>query len=154
VADLHRRAQVSQRSNDSYLDALAEVEDDAPTADIFDAVSRPSKYKGRRVRVLRIGDAHDLALLAAISRGEYATSGLRNRDLCTLLYPSSRKLLDLEVRRLSGRVSRLLRMLRAHGILRKLPKSHRYRVTRRGQLLTAALFAVRTASIKQLLAAA
>lgn len=153
VADLHRRAQVSQRSNDSYLEALAEVEDDTPTGDIFDVVSRPTRYRGRRVRALRIGDAQDLALLAAISRGEFATSGLRNRDLRTLLYPTSRKQTDQEVRRLSGRVSRLLRMLRAHGVLRKMPKSHRYCVTPRGRLLTAALFAVRTASIKQLLAA-
>ncbi len=153
VADLHRRAQVSQRSNDSYLDALAEVEDDTPTADIFDAVSRPTRYRGHRVRALRIGDAQDLKLLEAISRGEFATTGLRNRDLRTLLYPASRKQSDMEVRRLSGRVSRLLRMLRAHGILRKVPKSHRYRVTDRGRLLTAALFAVRAATVKQLLAA-
>lgn len=152
VADLHRRAQVSQRANDTYLDALAEVDDDTPTADLFDAVSCPVNYRGHRVRALRIGDAGDLALLKAISRGEFAANGLRNRDLRTILYPTAKKLTDDEVRRLSGRVSRQLRMLRAHGIIRKVPKTHRYQVTDRGRRLTTALFAVRSASIKQLLA--
>ncbi len=154
VADLHRRAQVSQRANDTYLDALAAVSDDTPAAEIFDAVSRPTTYHDRRVRALRIGDADDLALLKAISRGEFATAGFRNRDLRAILYPASSTLSDIEMRRRSARISRRLRMLRAHALIRKIPKSHRYRLTDRGQLLTAALFAVRTATVKQLLAQA
>jgi hypothetical protein len=35
-----------------------------------------------------------------------------------------------------------------------VPKTHRYRLTTRGQLLTAALFAVRRANIQELLAKA
>jgi len=58
---------------------------------------------------------------------------------------------QVDVRRLSGRVSRLLRLLRAHGIIRKIPKTDRYQLTERGRLLTAALRATRDASIKQLL---
>jgi len=54
-------------------------------------------------------------------------------------------------RRLSAKTSRRLRLLRAHGIIRKVPKTHRYRLTARGELLTAALFATRRANIKQLL---
>jgi hypothetical protein len=154
VADLHRRAQVSQRANDTYLDALAAVTDDTPAAEIFDAVSRPTTYRDRRVRALRIGDAQDLALLKAISRGEFTTAGFRNRDLRAILHPAKAPLSDIEVRRLSARISRLLRMLRAHGLIRKIPKSHRYRLTDRGQLLTAALFAARTATIRQLVAKA
>jgi len=154
VADLHRRAQVSQQANAAYLDALACVEDDTALAELFDRVSRPTSYRGRRVRALRIGDSQDLALLQAISRGEFATAGLRNRDLRPLLYPSSKNLSPVQARRLSAKVSRQLRMLRAHAILRKVPKSHRYRLTTKGHLLTAALFAARRASVKQLLACA
>lgn len=150
VADLHRRAQVSQQANDNYLDALAAVEEDTPIEKLFDDVSKPVTYSKRRVRALRLGDPQDIALLEAIARGEFATAGLRNRDLRSLLYPSSNE--PKQVRRLSAKVSRLLRMLRAHGILRKVPKSHRYRLTNKGHLLTAALFAARKASIKKLLA--
>ncbi len=149
VADLHRRAEISQRSNERYLDALAVVDDPTPCARIFDAVCRPVVDDGRRFRAVRVGDPADLALLEVIARGEFVTAGFRNRDLRSLLYPPPPTVLD--ARRLSGRVSRLLRLLRAHGIIRKIHKTHRYQLTHRGRLLTAALRATRDASIKQLL---
>lgn len=149
VADLHRRTALSQRSNARYLDALAVVDDPPPCSRIFDAVSRPVVDAGRRFRAVRLGDPADLALLEAISRGEFVPAGLRNRDLRHLLYPQPKTQVD--ARRLSGRVSRLLRLLRAHGIIRKIPKTHRYQITERGRLLTAAVRATRDANIKQLL---
>jgi hypothetical protein len=151
VADLHRRAQLSQQSNDAYLDALSAVDDTTPCAELFDAVSRPVVHGGRRVRALRLSDRDDIALLEAISHGEFATAGFRNRDIRSLLHPAARNASCREHRRLSANTSRRLRLLRAHGIIRKLPKTHRYRLTLRGQLLTAALFATRTANTNQLL---
>lgn len=149
VADLHRRTTLSQRSNERYLDALAVVDDPTPCSRIFDAVSKPVVDDRRRFRAVRLGDPADLALLEAISRGEFVIAGLRNRDLRHLLYPQPKTPVD--ARRLSGRVSRLLRLLRAHGIIRKIPKTHRYQITEQGRLLTAAVRATRDASIKQLL---
>lgn len=154
VADLYRRAQVSQQANQTYLDALAAVEDTTPLAKLFDQVAKPVTYRNRRVRALRTGDPQDIALLQAISRGEFATAGFRNRDLRPLLYPATRTRSQDEERRLSAKVSRQLRLLRAHGLIRKVQKSHRYQLTAKGQLLTAALFAARKASVKQLLALA
>jgi hypothetical protein len=153
VADLHRRAEVSQRSNDAYLEALAVVDDATPCAELFDTVSRPVKdANGRRVRALRLGDPADIALLQAIARGEHATSGFRNRDIRDLLFPSAANADPAQLRRQSARISRLLRILREHGIIRKISKTHRYRLSSCGQLLVAALFATRSASIKQLIA--
>jgi len=155
VADLHRRAKVvSQRSNDAYLDALATVEDTTPCSQLFDQVSRPVVDRGRRTRAMRLGDREDLALLEAISRGEFATAGFRNRDIRRLLHPASANATPREIRRLAAKTSRRLRLLRAHGIIRKVPKTFRYRLTERGHLLTAALFATRTCNVKELLAKA
>ncbi len=151
VADLHRRAQVSQRANETYLDALAAVDDDAPLADVLDRVSRHTLLNGRRVRSLRVGDPGDLALLRAVSRGEFAIAGFRNRDLRQLLNPTKADASPGDIRRLSARVTRLLRILRAHGIIHKVSKSHRYRLSPAGRLLTAGLFAARSATLKQLL---
>lgn len=145
---------MSQRSNDTYLEALSAVDDTTPCSRLFDAVSRPVRDGDRRFRALRLGDPDDLALLQAISRGEFATAGFRNRDLRRLLYPSVRRSSPEEARTLSARSSRKLRLLRAHGIIKKIPKTHRYRLTERGHLLTAALFATREASVKELLAKA
>lgn len=154
VADLHRLAQLAQRSNDAYLEALAVVDNTTPCSQLFDAVSRPVLDDGRRFRALRLGDPDDLALLQAISRGEFATAGFRNRDLRRLLYSNFRRPSPDELRRLCARISRRLRLIRAHGVIRKIPKTHRYRITERGQVLTAALFAARDANVKQLLSMA
>jgi hypothetical protein len=93
-------------------------------------------------------------LLEAICRGEFAPSGFRNRDIRRLLHPSASTDDPLEQRRLAARTGRLLRLLRAHGVIHKVPKTTRYRLTARGLLLTAALFAARNADIKQLLSKA
>ena len=154
VADLHRRAQLSQRSNKAYLDALSAVEDTTPCAKLFDAVSSPVFENGRRFRALRLNDPADLALLDATSRGEFAPAGFRNRDLRSLLYRLPAQATPRDHRRLSAKVSRQLRLLRAHGAIKRIPKTHRYRLTSRGLLLTAALQATRRANIKDLLKAA
>jgi hypothetical protein len=154
VADLHRRAEVSQRANSAYLDALSAVTDQTPAATLFDAVARRTTYRGRPVRGLRIGDANDLALLKAISRGEFATAGFRNRDLRPLLHPGKPLASVEETRKRSARTSRQLRLLRAHGLIHKIPKSHRYRISPAGQLLTTAIFAARQATVEQLVAKA
>jgi hypothetical protein len=154
VADLHRRAQVSQRSNEHYLDALAAVDDSTPLHRLLDQVSRPTAYRGRRVRALRTGDPADLALLQAVTRGEWATAGFRNRDLRRLLYSPLHTVSPVEARRLRAKVTRQLRLLRAHGLVLKISKTHRYRLTPKGQLLTAALFAARDATLKQLIGTA
>jgi hypothetical protein len=153
VADLHRRAEVSQAANERYLDALSVVDDSTPLSTLLDTVAQPTTWREKRVRALRTGDPGDVALLAAVSRGEFATAGFRNRDIRLLLHPKTATADPAEVRRVAARVGRQLRMLRAHGIIRKVPKSHRYTLTPKGNQLTAALSAARNSTIKQLLAA-
>lgn len=125
VADLHRRAEVSQRSNERYLEALATVEDTTPCSQIFDSVAKPVFKGKRRSRPLRIGDPADVAILQAVARGEFATAGFRNRDLRLLLHPASAKADPDQQRRVSAKVGRQLCLLRAHGLIRKVQKTHR-----------------------------
>jgi len=154
VADLYRRAEVSQRSNRTYFNALAAVRDTTPCSRLFDTVSRPVTDRGRRVRALRLSDPSDVVLLETVARGEFALSGFRNRDIRRHLHPTSARDPKPEQRRLSAKISRQLRILRAHGLIQKIPHTTRYRLTTHGQTLTAALFATRNADITQLLSKA
>jgi hypothetical protein len=151
VADLHRRAELSQRANERYLDALSVVDDTTPLHHLLDHVSHPTLYRGRRVRALRIGAPSDLALLNAVSRGEFATVGFRNRDLRRLLHPTTDAASPADIRRLTAKITRQLRLLRAHGVVQKIAKTHRYKLSPKGSLLTAALFAAREATLTQLI---
>ena len=154
IADLHRRAQVSQAANQRYLDALANVDDDTTLADLFDSVAKPTTWHGRRVRAIHIGAKEDVQLLGVVARGEFATNGFRNRDLRRCLEPASINASKAEQRRASARASRRLRLLRAHGLIQKVPRSHLYRLTSRGLLLAAALHAARSSSIRKLVGSA
>jgi len=52
-----------------------------------------------------------------------------------------------QLRRRSAAVSRKLRLLRAHGLIQKVPKTHRYQVTETGRLAIAAILTMQQASM-------
>jgi hypothetical protein len=70
VADLHRRAEISQRATERYLDALAGVDEQTTLQELLDRLGQPKQWKGRRVRALDPLGA-DRALLETICRGEF-----------------------------------------------------------------------------------
>jgi len=78
-------------------------------------------------------------------------AGLRNRDLVAALYPTLSED-PAERRRRSARVTRLLRLLRGHGLLDKISESHRYQVGAEARARILALLACRNASPEKLLA--
>jgi hypothetical protein len=90
----------------------------------------------------------DGALLEAISRGEFAINGLRNRDLQKLLYPGEHQ--EIQRRRQSAAITRKLALLRAHGLIRQVPGSHRYLLGPNGRRIITALSAARRADVDQL----
>jgi hypothetical protein len=153
VADIKRRAQVSRASNERYLEALAAVTTPTPLKTLTDQLSRAVNWKGKSVRGLNLLGESDAALCAAVGRGEFLINGFRNRNLQGLLYarPASD---DAEQRRRSGQVTRQLRMLRAHGLIHKVPHTHRYLVSEKGRQVIAALHAAREADIAKLTQAA
>ena len=57
---------------------------------------------------------------------------------------------ELEAKRRSAAVTRLLRLLRAHGAIEKVTATHRYQVTTSGRELIAALTTVQAAQPKSL----
>src|SRR5262249_9700461 len=140
VADLHRRCELSQAANERYLEALAAVESPVPLRDLSGPLCRRLVKEGRRYRALNVLGDEDARLLEFVGRGEHLIMGFRNRDLRRDLY-GDRSPVAVEHRRQSGRVSRLLGLLRAHGLIRKVPKTHRYQVTARGREQIAAILA-------------
>jgi hypothetical protein len=153
VADLYRRCELSQAANDRYLEALAAV--DSPTP--LGKLSRPLCHRvvkdGRRYRALNPLGALDARLLEFVQRGSHFIMGFRNRDLRHCLYGERSKDAAMH-RRQAGRVCRLLALLRAHRLIQKIAKSHRYQVTTRGRQQIAAILAARAAGVEKLISAA
>lgn len=149
VADMHRRAEVSQQSNDRYADALASLDTSTPIGTLAAKVCRTVRKNGRRYRALRPWSPQDRRLLESISDGTLAVAGFCNRDLARRLYPPSRD--DPAARRrLASKVSYRLRILRAHGLIRKSPGRRRYHVTAKGREIITALSRSQHITLQQL----
>jgi hypothetical protein len=139
VVDLPRRADLSRRANHRYLDALAGARVPAPVHRVLDRVSRPIVRGGRPYRGLRPLSAEEARLFQVILDGRWAVKGFRNRDIRPALTSRSGQSPSAG-RRLAGRATRWLRLLRAHGLIRKLSRSRSYRMTAKGtQVMTTAL---------------
>jgi hypothetical protein len=156
VADLHRRAQVSQAVNERCLEALAAVAETKTVKELAAPLGRrvtaPGRA-GRKVRALNPLQATDAALLTAISDPKWMVNGLRNRDLVAVLYANATDD-PTEKRKRSARVTRLIRILRGHGLLHKVSKTHRYQVSAAARTTIVALLAAHAATTEQLTSAA
>lgn len=152
VGDLHRRAEICEAINGRYLEALASVRAGQSVGAVARHVCRPIRKDGRRYRALNPWSGEDGAQLEVIARGEWALSGFRNRDVRAALYPG--KADATEQRRQSGRVTRALARLRAHGIIKKVNGSYRYQLTTQGRQIVTALLAARQADVEKLMALA
>lgn len=153
VADLYRRAQVCQKSNERYVQAMASAKQNTPLAQLSAKLCQPAKFKGRRARAMNPLGAEDAKLLEAVARGEFVLNGFRNRDLRPLLYGAA-STDAATLRRQSAAVTRQLRLLRAHGLIRKVPRTHRYMVSEKGRIAITALLAARQADTATLAKAA
>jgi hypothetical protein len=152
VVEMGRRVELSQASNDRYLEALGTLPTDTPLCRVSAPLCQPVKSGQRRYRALNPLAAEDHRLLAAVSRGEWLVEGFRNRDIRQVLYGTAS---DPTVqRRQAARVTRLLGLLRAHGLIKKIPRTHRYLLTTHGTAVIPALLAANKASLNQLAGAA
>lgn len=151
IADLARRVELSRAANARYLDALSVVPDPTPAHQLFDPLSQRRIVNGRPYRALRPIAPDESARFAAFLHGHTAIDGCRPRDLRRMLSP--REPTDArERRRLTGRVSRLVRLYRAHGVIAKVAHSHLYRVTPKGHQIMSLAIRCRTVNLSQLAA--
>jgi hypothetical protein len=148
VADLPRRAEVSHGATERYYEALSVVDDATPLGQATARLHRRVKFRGQWVRALHPFAAPDLRLLTIVNDLKFTVTGLTNAEVREALY-GQRKTRQ-QTRRDASRVTRLLRLLRAHGLLRKVRKAHRYHVTPKGRRLITALLTASHASTEEL----
>jgi hypothetical protein len=139
---------VGRAANRRYLDALAAVSSDHAAGPVAETIFRPRTKQGRRARALNPWSKKDGALLEAIGAGEWTINGFRHREVRAALFGAGKN--PAEAKRLAARTTRLLALLRIHGIIQKVPKTHRYQVSAKGHQIITALQAARHASIEKL----
>jgi hypothetical protein len=107
-------------------------------ADAFASINNPVDVGGQHAAALRFGDTRAHALLATLLVFRLHPRGFTNRDLRTHLAGLLGTDPDTWP---AGRATYDLRRLRLHGLIQRIPHTHRYRVTATG--LHHALFLTR-----------
>jgi hypothetical protein len=137
IADIVVRTQICSSRIKNLTEEVAALEEDISVGEILSKVIQPLKTNGKRFRGLDV-TGKDLALLQAIADPKYNVDAITNKNLQVVL-GSSPWAKGLSGRSLSARIGRHLRLLREHGLIKKLPNQHRYMLTDKGRLLTTAM---------------
>jgi hypothetical protein len=151
IADMRRRAELGRAANARYLDALSVVGEPTPSHRLLDSVSERVLQHGRVYRALRPICPHEAPLLHTIFRGEFRLHGFTNGDMRMALAPDAAAD-PVRCRRLSARLTRQLRLLRAHHLIKKVPGTHVYRMTKRGEAVISTAIRFRETDIALLAA--
>ncbi len=109
-------------ANRRYLAFLSDLADPAAGVDRVERLAEPVRHDERSYRGFNLFDASDLALFLALTRGEWQISGFRNAALRQVLPNRS-----------GPQVSRLLKCLHVHGLIKKVGHTYKYYLTQAGQ---------------------
>lgn len=121
--------EVGFQANRRLLNVQTISHDCAIGEDAFRSLNEPVTVQGQRTSALRFADPTVQALLCALLVFRLLPRGFANRDLRQHWAPLLGKTPESLTR---GQMTYHLRRLRLHGLIERIPKSHRYRVTDQG----------------------
>jgi hypothetical protein len=124
--------QLLAAANRRYLEFLSAMEDPTTGRDKLDKLSRTVQQEGRSYPGFHLFDPDDDILLRSVARAEFNSSGLQNKTLRRYLPDQT-----------SGQLSRLLKRLRLHGIIKKVGHTYKYYLTQFGKQVTTAGLKIR-----------
>jgi hypothetical protein len=113
---------VSRAANDRYIQFLSAIDDPTPGLKALSKISESVQEREHRYRGFNLFDDDDESLFEVLCRGEFFIQGFRNRSLREHLG-----------RFRSSQISRLLKRLRLHGIIKKVGKTYKYYLTELGR---------------------
>jgi hypothetical protein len=111
-------------SNWRYLQFVSALEDPRADTKNLDKISRPVREGDRTYRGFNLFYGDDLVLFEAIAGGQFNISGFTNRALRNLLRDKT-----------GPQISRMLKRLRTHGLIKKIGRTYKYYLTRFGRLV-------------------
>ena len=138
ISNLYRYAEIAKTCNKRFLDAMVDIVPVKSTLDEISKICSGKKVNGKKVTGFNVWSPEIVCIMETISDGRYLISGFRNKDIGKIIFPYIS-----DSHKLSSKVSRLLKKLRQHGLIKKVPKSRRYHVTSKGRRIMGALIELR-----------
>ena len=113
-------------SNRRYLEFISTIEDDKAGTDKLNKISQPVEEKDRSYRGFNFFDPQDEQLSESLGSGEFNISGCQTKDLRRRLNGKN-----------TGQISRQMKRLRIHGLIKKIGRTYKYYLTGLGKQIIA-----------------
>jgi hypothetical protein len=113
-------------ANRRYLEFISSFDDNSTGIKNLNKISKNIVYNNRCYKGFNFFSKDDQQLFEAIASGEYNISGFQNKNLRKKLAGKS-----------SSQVSRLIKRLRTHGLLKKIGRTYKYYLTKLGRKVIA-----------------
>lgn len=124
--------ELMKASNRRYIEFISAINDPSCGIKDLNKMSRPVKDQQRSYRGFNMFDGDDLNLFRAIVSGQFNISGFKNSDIRALMKGKN-----------ANKISRLLKRLRKHGLIKKIANTYKYYLTALGRRVTATALKLR-----------
>jgi hypothetical protein len=131
VGNMHSYQSHALSCNERYLTALSAVDDPTPGYDDLRNLTERRRQKGRSYAGFNPAREEEMRLFAALLAGDHIAQGFRNQDVRTAMYAESPG--DARRARHSAAIGRVLKRLHVRGMVAKVPRTRRWRVTDGGR---------------------
>jgi hypothetical protein len=137
VINLPSYQRVARSANERYLNALSAVTDPAPSYRAVSRLVESKKVAGRSFAGFNPACTQDVQLFKAVLSGDHLLRGFYNAEIREILWGQTPDI--KERRRKANAITRKLKRLHVRGLVAKIPRTRRWRITARGQSLLGAI---------------
>lgn len=131
VGNMHHYQRHALACNQRYLEALAAVDDPTPSYDDLKRLTERQRDHGRSYAGFNPAREEEARLFAALLAGDHIAQGFRNKDIRSAMYRERPR--DPDRKRHSAAVGRILKRLHVRGLVAKVPRTRRWRITDLGR---------------------
>ena len=129
IYSLFALTKIFKNATRRYLEFISSFDDPTDGMKKLDKVVEPITDNNRNYKGFNFFSKEDERILLSISDGKFTLKGISNKELRKILPDKS-----------TGQLSRILKRLRVHGLLKKVGKTYRYYLTQLGrQIIIAGL---------------
>jgi hypothetical protein len=127
---------IFKASNRRYLEFISTFDDQSAGIKNLERISKPVEADDRSYKGFNLFSDDDLKLFEVLARGEFNINGLKNKSLRKQLPSISCSVM-----------TRILKRLHVHGIIRKVGRTYKYYLTKLGKAVITAGLNIRNMSV-------
>jgi len=111
-----------EKANQRYIEFISAIDDKSVGVNNLNGISRTVVRDNRSYKGFNFFSDEDLEMLEVLTSGEFNIRGFQNKNLQQMVKDKT-----------SSQISRIIKRLRVHGLIKKIPSTYRYHMTKLGK---------------------